>query len=117
VLHYLGPHASDSTEVRAWFRAVHDLDVILEPVGGNESGGDETSRGDAGGGGCGAEGCGHGGCASVVGGEGSSAESSGRGCGTSAHSGCSSCGIMRAMAERNQRMAENEDRLQRGLAR
>ncbi len=105
VLHYLGPHELDAAELRAWFRAAHDIEVLFEPAGMDES--SQTTSSAAGGmngHGCGASGCGHGGCGS--GGDagessvGSSSASSAHGCGTSTHSGCSSCGIMRAMSAR-----------------
>lgn len=104
VLHYLGPHELDSAPVRAWFRTAHDFDVIFEPVGNDEPGYTSSDApGSASGHGCGASGCGHGGCGSGVDAADASAGSSAQGCGTSAHSGCSSCGIMRMMTERSQR--------------
>ncbi len=107
VLHYLGPHQLDAAALRAWFRTAHDLDVLFEPAGTDDSN-QATNRaaGGTNGHGCGASGCGHGGCGNGVDAGDSSAESSAashvHGCGTSTHSGCSSCGIMRAMTERNQ---------------
>ncbi len=107
VLHYLGPHELDAAPVRAWFRTAHDLDVLFEAAGTDDSS-QATSRaaGGTNGHGCGATGCGHGGCGNGVDAEKSSAERGAashlHGCGTSAHSGCSACGIMRAMTERNQ---------------
>ncbi len=110
VLHYLGPHQLDSAEVRAWFRTVHDVDVIFEPVGADESSQTSDAPGLTGGHGCGSSGCGNGGCGSGVEAENASAESIAHGCGTSSHSGCSSCGIMRAMTERNQRNGGHHER-------
>jgi len=111
VLHYLGPHELDAAEFRAWFRTAHDLDVLFEPAGSDESSQTTSSApGDTNGHGCGASGCGHGGCGNGVDAGKVSAEpsaaSSAHGCGTSTHSGCSSCGIMRAMTERNQRKGQ-----------
>jgi len=108
VLHYLGPQELDAAALRAWFRAEHDLDVLFEPAGTDESSqATSSAHGGTNGSGCGASGCGQGGCGNGVdAGESSaqpSAASSAHGCGTSTHSGCSSCGIMRAMTERNQR--------------
>ena len=108
VFHYLGPHEIDAAPLRAWFRTAHDLDVLFEAVGMDEP--SQTMNG-AGAGtdghGCGASGCGHGGCGHGVDPDPASAErtasSNAGGCGTSTHSGCSSCGVMRAMSERNQR--------------
>jgi hypothetical protein len=109
VLHYLGPRELDQAAVRAWFRTAHDLEVVFEPVGSEES--NERTSGAAEGAssdGCGASGCGHGGCGSDVAARDSSAASNGHGCGTPAHSGCSSCGIMRAMAARSERKGQHE---------
>jgi len=108
VLHYLGPHEFDAAALRAWFRTAHDLDVRFEPAGADESSQTTSSAaGGTNGHGCGASGCGHGGCGNAVDARESSTEpspaSSAHGCRTSTHSGCSSCGIMRAMTERNQR--------------
>jgi len=107
VLHYLGPHQLDAAALRARFRTAHDLDVLFEPAGTDDSS-QTTSRaaGGTNGHGCGASGCGRKGCGSGVEARECSAEpgtaSHVSGCGTSTHSGCSSCGIMRAMSERNQ---------------
>lgn len=104
ILHYLGPREFDLAQVRAWFRTAHDLDVIFEPAGSDESG---PTAGDASalpqGHGCGASGCGNGGCGSGAAAGDSAAGAVAHGCGISPHSGCSSCGIMRMMTERNQR--------------
>ncbi|MGO9471439.1 MAG: PSP1 C-terminal domain-containing protein [Isosphaeraceae bacterium] len=107
VLHYLGPHQLDAAPLRAWFRTAHDLDVLFEPAGTDESSqAGSLAAGGTNGHGCGASGCGHGGCGTGGDAGESSAEPSAashmHGCGTSTHSGCSSCGIMRAMSERNQ---------------
>jgi hypothetical protein len=106
VLHYLGPHELDAAELRAWFRTALDLDVHFEPAGSDGSVETTTSApGVANGHGCGSSDCGNGRCAD--GGDagkasaGAAASASAHRCGTSAHSGCSSCGIMRAMAARN----------------
>jgi hypothetical protein len=104
VLHYLGPVEVDSAAIRAWFRTAHDRDAIFEPVGNAASSQPaKDAFGASSGHGCGENGCGHGGCDSGVEGGYSSVEVSGRTCGTSDHSGCSSCGIMRAMTEQRQR--------------
>jgi PSP1 C-terminal conserved region len=104
VLHYLGPHQLDAASLRARFRMTCDFDVLLEPVGANL---DETadeigpSLADASCGSCGRSG---GGCgsrsAAQTAGESRAAESGARGCGSTSHSGCASCGISRMMAAR-----------------
>jgi len=108
VLHYLGPPELDAAELRAWFRTAHDLDVHFEPAGGDSSGQTTRPAADlASGHGCGASGCGHGGCGSGADAGNRSVQpeagSPTRACGTSTHSGCSSCGIMRTLAERYER--------------
>jgi hypothetical protein len=109
VLHYLGPHELDAAALRARFRTAYDLDVLFEPAGDDESNQATSGAVDgASGHGCGASGCGNGGCGGNGVDAGASAEregaaSSAHGCGTASHSGCSSCGIMRAMSERNRR--------------
>jgi hypothetical protein len=78
--------------------------VIFEPVGNDEPGhASSDAPGSSSDHGCGASGCGKGGCGSGVDVADASAGSSARGCGTSPHSGCSSCGIMRMMSERSRR--------------
>jgi hypothetical protein len=112
VLHYLGPHQLDIAPLRAQFRVECDIDIVLEPVGNDPDG--EHSAGDVHddgtGGGCGSCGCSDGGgCGTAA----ASAPSSHRagsepaegGCNSSSHSGCSSCGISRLMAERNRARA------------
>jgi PSP1 C-terminal conserved region len=37
VVHYLGPHELDVAALRACFRTEHDLDVLFEPAGSDES--------------------------------------------------------------------------------
>jgi hypothetical protein len=108
VLHYLGPHQLDVAPLRARFRVECDFDVVLEPVGNDLEG--EHSAGDAHddgtGGGCGSCGCSDvGGCgsapASAPAGHHSLPDPGVRGCAPKSHSGCSSCGISRLMAERS----------------
>jgi hypothetical protein len=110
VLHYLGPHRLDSATLRARFRMTCDFDVVLEPVGvdpGADAAWDDDSHGDHDRGGCGH--CGPGGCGSGPARERDEGEPDGgsataaKGCGTSAHSGCASCGIGRLLAARDGR--------------
>ncbi len=108
VIHYLGPHHVDITELRARFRVECDIDVVLEPVGIDLDldGEDDANEDEAAGGGCGSCGCAPGGgCGSgATNGERAApsehAETAASACATTAHSGCSSCGISRLMAER-----------------
>jgi hypothetical protein len=108
VLHYLGPHQLDAASLRARFRMTCDFDVLLEPVGADldEETDDEIdpALADAGCGICGRSG---GGCGSrspgPTAGESRAAESGAHGCGSTAHSGCASCGISRMMAARGER--------------
>jgi hypothetical protein len=108
VLHYLGPHRLDETLWRARFRALHDLDIVLEPAG-KDVAGDEWNAAalleddDAGWARCGCEG---GGCeteteaAGTARTAGPASQSGARGCGSSLHAGCASCGISRLRADR-----------------
>jgi hypothetical protein len=108
VLHYLGPHKIDAASLRARFRVECAIDVVLEPVG--EDVGPEFSEEDADpddSGGCGSCGCGEGGGCGKTRGAATEAASHGHGaetavtaCATSSHSGCSSCGIGRLLADR-----------------
>jgi PSP1-like protein len=104
VLHYLGPHQLDVAPLRARFRVECDIDVVLEPVGNDLD--SEPSAGDVDdGGGCGSCGCSDGGgCgsapASLPAGDHTRPEPAVSGCAPKSHSGCSSCGIGRMMAER-----------------
>ena len=108
VLHYLGPRQLDVAALRARFRVECDIDVVLEPVGNDldsePSAGDLDDDGE--GGGCGSCGCSDGGgCGStlarVPAGDHSLPEPAGSGCAPKSHSGCSSCGISRLLAERS----------------
>jgi hypothetical protein len=115
VIHYLGPHHLDVATLRARFRVECDIDVVLEPVGSDleiESSGDhEHEDDDEDGGGCGSCGCGDGGgcgsTAAAVTAAPSASHDHGQagpvasGCAPKAHSGCSSCGISRLLADRN----------------
>jgi hypothetical protein len=108
VLHYLGPHQLDVAPLRARFRVECDLDVVLEPVGDDlESEHSASDAHDNGtGGGCGSCGCSDGGgCGSAPApppaGHHSLPNPSVSGCAPKSHSGCSSCGISRLMAERS----------------
>ncbi len=104
VIQYLGPHHLDVAAIRARFRMTCGLDVVLEPVG--EDLAEAETWADAAAGGCGSGGCGSGGGCGPGGGcgSGSRAEAEagavGHGCGSSAHSGCSSCGLSRLAAAR-----------------
>ena len=109
VLHYLGPHQLDVASLRARFRVEFDIDVVLEPVGNDLDG--QISAGDAHddgkGGGCGS--CGSsdgGGCgsapASVPAADHLPAKLPRVGARPRSHSGCSSCGISRLLAQRSQ---------------
>ncbi len=110
VLHYLGPHQIDVTSLRARFRVECAIDVVLEPVGEDVSPAflqDDTHADEAGG--CGSCGCGEGGgCESKSGAvaefarHGHGAETSVTACAPASHSGCSSCGIGRLLADRRQ---------------
>jgi hypothetical protein len=100
VLHYLGPHHLDVGALRARFRVLCDLDVVLEPAG-PELDGDAArnlSREDGAHGGCGSCDCGSSdGCSSGAALE----EDRGAPDGSpdanrpapAAHGGCASCGI------------------------
>jgi PSP1 C-terminal conserved region len=108
VLHYLGPHQLDVAPLRARFRVECDLDVVLEPVGDDlESEHSASDAHDDGtGGGCGSCGCSDGGgCGSAPApppaGHRALPDPSVSGCDPKSHSGCSSCGISRLMAERS----------------
>jgi hypothetical protein len=108
VLHYLGPHQLDVAPLRARFRVECDLDVVLEPVGDDlESEHSASDAHDDGtGGGCGSCGCSDGGgCGSAPApppaGHRALPDPSVSGCAPKSHSGCSSCGISRLMAERS----------------
>ena len=112
VLHYLGPHQLDVAPLRARFRVECDIDVVLEPVGNDLDG--ELSDGDAHdddtGGGCGSCGCSDGGgCGSTPRRDASRPSTIRRACREwvrpNSHSGCSSCGISRLMAERSRARA------------
>lgn len=113
VLHYLGPHQIDAASLRARFRVECAIDVVLEPVGEDVS--PEFSEEDThpdNSGGCGSCGCGEGGgCGSTKGAvaepanHGHEAEAAVSACATSSHSGCSSCGIGRLLADRRQARA------------
>ena len=66
VLHYLGPHGLDDAGLRAHFRQMHDLEIILEPVGLDAVlDPDPEPEPESG---CGSGGCGSGGCGSGTGG-------------------------------------------------
>jgi PSP1 C-terminal conserved region len=105
VLHYLGPHQLDVAPLRAQFRVECDIDVVLEPVGEDLerdlSGRDAHADGT--GGGCESCGCSDGGgCGSAAAAPAShhaQSEPAESGCSSESHSGCSSCGISRMMAE------------------
>ena len=114
VLHYLGPHQIDVAPLRARFRVECAIDVVLEPVGadvGPEFSEDDADPDDAGG--CGSCGCGEGGgCGAKPSGGvlsppamDTSAETAVTACALSSHSGCSSCGIGRLLADRRQATA------------
>ena len=108
VLHYLGPHQLDVASLRARFRVECDIDVVLEPVG-NDLASElpaDDAHDDGEGGGCGSCGCSDGGgCGSAPaptpGGHHPEPEPRVSGCAPRSHSGCSSCGISRLMAERS----------------
>ncbi len=92
VLHYLGPHRLDATLWRARFRALCDLDVVLEPAGLDVDDEDAPA-------GCGNCNCGDHGCATDA--EAHAADDAGsHGCTTQAHAGCASCGISQMLAAR-----------------
>jgi hypothetical protein len=105
VLHYLGPQPRDAAAWRARFRMTCDFDVLLEPVGvgRDEEAADAVvpSLGDDVCGSCGRSG---GGCGSQsagpAAGESVAAAPGARGCGSTVHSGCASCGISRLLAAR-----------------
>jgi hypothetical protein len=102
VINYLGPHRLDVASLRARFRVECDIDVILEPVGSDLESADGF---DEAGGSCGSCGCGEGGgCGAATAEESGrpdhSADPDRRPCTSSSHSGCSSCGISRLLAER-----------------
>jgi hypothetical protein len=109
VLHYLGADPLDAASLRARFRRSCDFDVLLEPLGaalGGETASDEidpalveSGCGSCGrsGGGCGSPSAGH------PAGEGLAAASGARGCTSTPHSGCASCGISRLLAARGTR--------------
>jgi PSP1 C-terminal conserved region len=112
VLHYLGPHQLDVAPLRAQFRVECDIDVVLEPVGNDPDG--ELSAGDAHdegtGGGCESCACSDGGGCGRPAASGPANDRAGSvsaevGCNSSSHSGCSSCGISRMVAERNRARA------------
>jgi hypothetical protein len=110
VLHYLGPHQLDVASLRARFRVECAMDVVLEPVGpdvGPEFSEEDAHPDDAGG--CGSCGCGEGGgCGKTNGAvaepasHGHKAETAVTACAPTSHSGCSSCGIGRLLADRRQ---------------
>jgi hypothetical protein len=107
VLHYLGPHHLDVSSLRARFRVLCDLDVVLEPAG-PELDGDaahDLTAEDRAHGGCGSCDCGsRDGCSSAA----ALKEDRGAPDGSpgasrpapAAHSGCASCGIRGLMAAR-----------------
>ncbi len=108
VIHYLGPHRIDVATLRARFRTECDLDVVLEPVGTDldtEYSADPAHEEQDVGGACGSCGSG-GGCGSALASEHGghdqhSPDPATSGCGSkTAHSGCSSCGISRLLADR-----------------
>jgi hypothetical protein len=85
VLLYLGPHELDAAALRARFRVVCNVEVLLEPVGIDVSG-DQSGAGyaqDGCGSGCGSGGCAGGGCQS-----------------STSQSSCASCGISQWTADR-----------------
>jgi hypothetical protein len=84
VLQYLGPHHLDASDLRARFRMTCGLDVVLEPVGGDEESADR--------------GCGSGGCGSCT--ESRSDSSSSCGSSKGSHGGCRSCGLKRESSAR-----------------
>jgi hypothetical protein len=90
VLHYLGPHRLDVAGLLATLQSTCNIDGLFEPVGRDVSDDRETANEDHGSS-CGHCGSGGGGCGS---GSGCSANSS------SAHGGCSDCGIKRVLASR-----------------
>jgi PSP1 C-terminal conserved region len=108
VLHYLGPHQIDVASLRARFRVECAMDVVLEPVGpdvGPEFSEEDAHPDDAGG--CGSCECGAGGgCGRTDAAVAQQtthereAETVVTGCAPSSHSGCSSCGIARMVADR-----------------
>jgi len=110
VLHYLGPHQIDVAPLRAQFRVECGIDVVLEPVGADVDPdfSDDEANSD-GSGGCGSCGCGEGGgcertdeAVTEPAGDGHAAETAVTACAPSSHSGCSSCGIGRLLADRRQ---------------
>jgi hypothetical protein len=107
VIQYLGPHQLDVAAIRARLRMTCGLDVVLEPVGTDLDETEDSARAALGG--CGSGGCGSGGVCGSGGGcgspNGAEAEVSGPGCGSSAHSGCASCGLSRLAKERGRRPA------------
>ena len=111
VIHYLGPRQIDVAPLRAQFRVECDIDVVLEPVGTDpESDDSETDAHDDTNNGCGSCGCGEGGgCGTAPAAAALShdhhAEPAVTGCTPKSHSGCSSCGISRLLAERSRARA------------
>jgi PSP1 C-terminal conserved region len=114
VIHYLGPHRIDVSSLRARFRVECDLDVVLEPVGSDPDcdvpdglADEEEESGE----GCGTCGCSSGGgCGTTTvpehAGHGHHrAEPAASGCATKPHSGCSSCGVSKILADRNRSQA------------
>jgi hypothetical protein len=108
VLHLLGPEDLDLALLRARFRSLLEFDVVLEPVGWDAGAGlppavvpATTSPGR-----CGDCDCGDGGCSRTA--AKTAAATSHReevtatpvSCATSSHSGCSSCGVTRWLADK-----------------
>jgi hypothetical protein len=109
VLHYLGPHHIDVASLRARFRVECDMDIVLEPVGPDLLSDDDDAHLHKMSAGCANCGCGaSGGCGSTAAtgpADHDHHEDSGGGCAPSSHSGCSSCGINRLLAERSRARA------------
>jgi hypothetical protein len=108
IIHYLGPHQIDFATLRARFRIECDMEVTLEPVGTDPDSqhSDDEADLEASGGGCGSCGCSDGGgCgtrpAATIDDHAHMGKPAVNGCAPHSHSGCSSCGIGKLLADRS----------------
>jgi hypothetical protein len=109
VIHYLGPRDLDLTLLRARFRTACDFDILFEPAGPDPGAGWDVGPSapvSERGGRCGDCDCSGGGCGTAHGDapvasrtdRAIGAKASSGSCGSSAHAGCSSCGIAKLRA-------------------
>jgi hypothetical protein len=104
VIHYLGPPDLDLAMVRARFRNSCDFDILFEPLSSGQGSASEPASSNPAAqrnGGCGDCDCTDGGCGKSRAGafaltqaeDAHEADATAKSCNTSAHAGCSSCGI------------------------